>query len=351
MIFWGWIPILTKKVLFEYLIDRLEQNGWEKVSEEEKESIRYILKTDEIQCYRYYDSEDKNGKKFKAIICITDYKIIHVFMHDSEDNIKAHSECTIHDDGIVEIKLDSDTASTKVAKRIYILIRNVYHSHTHHGAYDDLLLKPVIADNKKEAIEKILNQYEKKIIEYHRTIKDDIENEKDFPLAIKQITKSNGEMAYALAFTELTKLQIKEPESYNSIFSNSIQSINVLAKETELIYNNSLSRSLNGLTIAILVLTFPIAIDAIYKISEKVGIALLITQIIIIAYIAFLLFVAFKLKFFILQEMKQIYQTTINILNKFYLPIIVIFIIFFVNYLLYSIELFIDPVTSITKAI
>lgn len=327
MIFWGWIPILTKKVLFEYFIDQLEQNGWEKVSEDEKESIRYILKTNEIRCYRYYDSEDKNGKKFKAIVCINNYKIIHVFMHDSEDNIKAHAECAIHDDGIVEIKLDSDESSTKIAKRIYILIRDIYHSHTHHGMYDDLLLKPVIADNKKEAIEKILNQYEKKIIEYHRVIKEDIEKQKDFPEAIKQITKFNGEMTYALAFTKLTKLHNQEHEIYNSIFSNSIQSINVLAKETELIYNNSLSRSLNGLTIAILVLTFPIAIDAIYKISEKIMMNPILTQTIIIVYVLFLLFVAFKLKSFLLQEMKLLYHTAINIFPKFYQPIAFVLII------------------------
>ncbi|MDP2840919.1 MAG: hypothetical protein Q8O17_01420, partial [Candidatus Methanoperedens sp.] len=33
----------------------------------------------------------------------------------------------------------------------------------------------------------------------------------------------------------------------------------------------------------------------------------------------------------VLQEMNQIYQTTINILKKFYLPIIVIFIIFLIS--------------------
>ncbi len=291
VIYWGWIPILTKKVHFEYGIskisgnnrktvsngDKEETNGWEVASDEEKSEIYRILETDEVECYCHWDYEDKNNEKFKIIVCIQDYKINNIFAYGKNRAINAHAKCTIHDEGLVEIELVHNTVpiekrvQSEVAKRVYILIRDVYHSHTHHTKHADTLLKPVLAAKKKEAVEKLLAQFDEKIIYYHKVIKPDIEPPEDFNQAIKLINKAKGEMTYAISFTRLFKEDINDFELYISVFSNSFQSITTLAKTMESIYTNNLSeythdmtRALSALTLAIVFLTAPIATDAAY---------------------------------------------------------------------------------------
>ncbi|CAD7776855.1 MAG: hypothetical protein KBONHNOK_00965 [Candidatus Methanoperedenaceae archaeon GB50] len=303
-VYWGWIPILTKKVHFEYLEQRA-QCEWGSISSEEKELISKILSYSPEGYRRYYedDKDAKENKKFKIIVCIRKHKINHVFAFDSKGEIKAHAVCLIHDDGIVEIKVidvklpDQPTdrqvqnIRERVAIHIYISIRDFYHSHTHHAKHDDMLLKPVQADNKKEAAEKILTQYEEKIIFYHKQIKEDIGPDKSFEDARDLITKAEGEMIYASAFTRLLKDSIDDFELYLSVFSNAISSIKILAEDIESKYIskltqdtneltqdtkleskyiNSLTQVLTVLTLVIVALTAPIATDATYKIVESI---------------------------------------------------------------------------------
>ncbi|CAD6491242.1 MAG: hypothetical protein CHKLHMKO_00096 [Candidatus Argoarchaeum ethanivorans] len=283
MIYWGWIPILTKKVHFEYGISKIPREGWEIASNEEKTEICQILGTDTVECYRHWDCEDENNKKFKIIVCIQNYKINNIFAYDSKGVIKAHAKCTIHDDGLVEIELDHKTVpikekiQPKVAKRVYISIRDVYHSHTHHTKYEDILLKPVLAANKDKAVERLLYQYDEKIIHYHKVIKPDIESHKDFDEARNLIGRAKGEMTYAVSFTRLFKRYINDFELYISVFSNSFQSITTLAETIESIYTNNLAkythdmtRALNALTLAIVALTAPIATDAAYGVLNHI---------------------------------------------------------------------------------
>ncbi len=304
--FWGWIPILTTKIHFEFLIKEME-GELISISDKDKKLICDILKADEIEGYYREDFEDELGKTFKAIVCVHNYKINHVFMRDKDGVIKAHAKCSLHDDGIVEIKLALQTIpireqlQPKVARRVYMIIRDIYHTHTHHEKHHDKLLNVVITNNKREAVEKLLTQFDEKIIRYHKMIKHDIENPKFFETAKKLITRAKGEMIYALVLTKLFEECFERPlntqentqprnlspisiecfekhrktqentisKSYISVFSNSIKSIDVLAEEAESIRTDRITRALNALTLVIVALTAPIATDATYKILNK----------------------------------------------------------------------------------
>lgn len=332
--FWAWIPILTRKVHFEYFMETMLQDGLDSLSETDKKTIKYILNNngynyDDYNCYLREDAEDKEHKKFKAIICVKNNKIEHIFVYDSEDKIKVHARCSIGDDGITEIQLDSSTAPINdqiqpgVAKRIYILIRDVYHSHTHHGLYDDSKLVPVLCDSKKEAVDEILAQYERKIITYHKAIKIDVKDHNDFTEAIKLITSAKGEMNYGLNYITILKDIIDDFETFSFIFSNSNQSISVLANEIELKYNNYMSRFITGLTFVIIIVTLPITFDAVGRLSKEFGfeevflidmkiggmeLLFNLTQFIAIFYIVFLIILVFKLRFWLIGEIKIFYS-------------------------------------------
>ena len=209
-----------------------------------------------------------------------------------------------------------------MTKRFYIVIRDVYHSHTHHDMYDDILLHPVLADNKKDAIEKLLNQYERKIITYHKAIKIDIKGHNDFNAAINLITLSKGEMGYASALVALQSEQIDGFESYKNVFLNSFQSITVLANEIELKFNNNMSRLLNGLTVGIIFVTLPITFDALHELSKEIGLnelklemginniifSLTVEEFAAIIYVVFFVLLIFKLRHWIITEIKRVFD-------------------------------------------
>ena len=325
--FWGWIPILTTRVHFEYLISVMVHDRFMDLSESDKEFVHHILKTKEHICYMREDLEDENSNRYKVIICSKDYKIEHVLFFDGENNLKAHAQCSICDDGFVEIKLDDDSATISdrikpdVAERVYIVIRDVYHSHTHHDKYDDLLLHPVLADNKKDAIEKLLNQYERKIITYHKAIKIDMK-EYDFNAAINLITLAKGEMGYASALLVQQSKHIDEFESYKNVFLNSLQSISVLANDIELKFNNNMARLLNGLTFAVIFVTLPITFDALHQLSKVITLNELKFEMeslyiifsftwerfAAIIYVIFFIALIFKLRHWIIMEIKLFFS-------------------------------------------
>ncbi len=326
MTFWAWIPILTKQIQYEYFITKMKEDGLVDVSESDKETIRYILKSEDFDCYERQDFEDENQKIFKAILCVKDYKIKHVFMYDSEGKIKTLAHCSIYDNGLVKINLDSKTGQLSdkiqpiVAKRIYILIRDVYHSHTHHGKYDDLHLSPILSDSKEYAIKKLLNQYDKKIIIYHKAIKIDVKDYNSFSEAIKLITSAKGEMNYALHFITLMKDYVDDFESYKSSFLINIQSISILADELELKYNNSVSEYnfnvsnfLNKLTLIIIFSAIPVTLVSVYDLLKIAGLSKIIVYninfinnitlpitlpiLLTIFYLIFFIYLLYKLKY------------------------------------------------------
>jgi len=264
MAFWCWIPILTKKLDFKYHIIGSIENELENLNSSDEEFIRSLLETDD---YALYQKSSQNT--FKSIICVKNYKIQHIFMFDSNNTLKAHAQSSIYDDGLVEIILDSDIVplsdeiKSTVAKRIYILILDIYDSVTIRE--HDLPLLPVLADNKKEAIEKLLSQYELKVILYHRVIKIDA-NSKDFDNAMDMVIHAKEDMKYASKFAFLMKDYIDDFEST----INSFNSISLLANEVEFIYNNDTSKLLNRLTYIIILLTLPMTFLAINSLLQEI---------------------------------------------------------------------------------
>lgn len=272
MAFWCWIPILTKKLDFKYHISSIEnkfenlnssiENELENLNSSDEEFIRSLLETND---YALYKNSSQNT--FKSIIFVKNYKIQHIFMFDSNNSLKAHAQSSIYDDGLVEIILDSDIVplsdeiKSMVAERIYILILDIYDPIREH----DLPLLPVLADNKKEAIEKLLSQYELKVILYHRVIKIDA-NFKNFDNAIDMVIHAKEDMKFASKFAFLMKEYIDDFEST----INSFHSISLLANEVEFRYNNDTSKLLNRLTYIIILLTLPMTFLAINSLLQEI---------------------------------------------------------------------------------
>jgi len=322
MAFWCWIPILTKKLHFENQISRMMQGELEYLSVSDDELIPDEIKTNDYTFLKYF----LEGRAF-AIVCIKKYKIEHIFVLGSEGDIKAHAQISIDEDGIVEIKFDSDIVpksdkiKKKVAERIFIMIRSSYDSYINREA--DLKIIPVLADNKKEAIEKLLNQYDKKIKIYLDVIKIDIRYN-DFDEAMNLLISYREEMKYASRFVEILKDYIDDFESYLSSF----QSPSFLVNELEFKYNNNMSKVLHRLTYVIVFLTLPmtfVAINSLLKETSLINIPLfeieffdmifsLTTPKLIASFYFVILFLSIiKLRHFIYLSIKSLFRLSIKI--------------------------------------
>ncbi len=318
--YYGWIPILTKNLLFGYFIKELEKE--KKIVEgEEKKKLDDILSKTNGRYYIHETHEDVKDEKFKVIISVDDNKIDHIFIFKHlnstlcDKNIAAKASCNIENNGLVKLKVEStelkDWEEHEIIKQVYIIIRDVYHHHTHHDPQAEILLRPVTAKDKNDAIEQIVNQFQEKIITYHTLIRKDIKNENDFDDASNLVVKAKGEMVYASTFIDLFKGDLNELQSYFSVFSNAFKSIDVLASDIESVYTLRLTRIITGLTIGILVLTAPIAIDATFKsLKDILGIEHLTftTHIIIVlvylVYLSILLIAIYKLREWIKRGLK-----------------------------------------------
>ena len=57
------------------------------------------------------------------------------------------------------------------ATQVYAILKEIYHIHTHHHKDTDMLLRPIhITSQDAKPYDKILNEYEEKIISYHNEI-------------------------------------------------------------------------------------------------------------------------------------------------------------------------------------
>jgi len=322
MAFWCWIPILSKKLHFENQISRMIGDELEYLSASYEELIPDEIKTNDYAFCRYFFE----GGAF-AIVCIKKYKIEHIVVFGSKDDIKAHAQISIDEDGIVEIKLDSDIVPISdkikpaVAKEIFKMIRSSYDFYINREA--DLLLIPVLADNKKEAIEKLLNQYDRKIKMYPGVIKIDIKN-KDFDEALNLLISYREEMKYASRFVEMLKDYIDDFESYLSSF----QSPSFLVNELEFKYNIRMSKVLHRLTYVIVLLTLPmtfVAINSLLKETSLINIplfeieffdmifSLTAPKLIASFYFVILFLSIIKLRHFIYLSIKSLFRFSIKI--------------------------------------
>lgn len=314
MVWYGWIPTLTKKVLFKYFIKKIDrvakeikeaegaeklsssvshkksiEKEWTRPDEEDIELLDKLFKGHNSYYQCYIVSDDKEDY-FKFIISTENSRINHAIIfngHNKKSKPTVYADCDITDEGRVCIKLKSfkgdpidQWTEYYHVKTIYSKIRDAYHIHTHHAKSYDLLLKPFeIPDSVEQSeinkyfVSEILLQYEEKIVGYLDLIKADLIPFKDNDEAREIITKSKGEMKYAMSFVRLFKKDIiateeKDYDSYMCIFSNASECLNILADEIEISYAKNMTNIIAGFTIVIVTLTFPIAIDAIHGSSQ-----------------------------------------------------------------------------------
>lgn len=327
-IYYAWIPILTYSLNFNYFIKKLEREG-NKITEDEARNFDKKLSKNNGTYYNCDSHEDVENKSFRAVISINDEKILdHILILDKTGNLEAHAVCDIDKKGLVTLKLkypDEKYAwkEYEIIKQFYIITRDLYHYHTHHKAHEDLLLKPVIAKSKKDAIEKILNQYDEKIIKYHKRIRLSIPHEK-FDFATKLIVTAKGEMTYASHFVNLFKEDIEDPEFCRFVFSNALRSIAILANEIKFVYTAELNTEtiklnslITGLTLAVVVLTLPIAIDATFGFLyhfDSMEISDIIKFFVSLFYFSTLLFIIYRLRDRIKKEFEKSYKILIGII-------------------------------------
>lgn len=269
----GWIPILTNEILIDYYIVNLRETAT-KLTGEDKKRIDGILSKDGLY-YKWVKESDESPTNIASIVVSIgdNNKVDDILIFDEQGQLKVHSLCTVENDGIVKINLlfPKKNYESKIVAQCYIIVRDVYHSHTHHYKHEDLLLSPVKANERKEASHKILKQYLTKIPEYHKKIRKSIEIEEKIDQTATLITKAKGEMLYALSFINLFKSDIDNSQSLNFIFSNAHASIEVLSKEIEVYYSSKTNEQMTqianktkNLTIWLLIVTIVLAVLTIF---------------------------------------------------------------------------------------
>jgi len=186
-VYYGWIPILGTRLYFDYAIKKLEKEG-KKLSE--KDIKTYNIKYDPNHEYYSIDvHEDVENKKFKFIVFVdkNNKKVDNICVYGGKKckEFKAWAGCNIDDKGLVtlelkyleekEVRMKSEEDEKEKVKEFYRIVRNIYHSHTHHDDSKDSLLKPVPAKDRLDGIEQILTHFEQKIIIAHKELRDEMQ--------------------------------------------------------------------------------------------------------------------------------------------------------------------------------
>lgn len=130
------------------------------------------------------------------------------------------------------IDLKSDRYDEEdVGSVFFRIIRDIYHGHTHHK-HQDLLLKPIKAKNENEAIDKLINLYLYKIVQYHKEIKIRVDTAfiKYFSIVTFKdsedvIAQAMGEMTYAESLVNLLK---EKDARYLNRFETAKKSLEIL---------------------------------------------------------------------------------------------------------------------------
>lgn len=287
MEWWGWIPILTQKVFFKKALSDIRRLNIKEVGKDERELINSNHREYALHSEKKYFTQTKKAKykaaqDIKIIFSLNpNKKIEHVLAFTTELYPIINATCEIEDNGLIKIVLSKNQSITppRAIRTIYAHIRDLYHTHTHHST-EDLLLQPVIAEDRTDAIKILLiDKYNSKIFYYLKEIKELVGEEETsksrvklwrllgfrgerskFTAAVDLTTKAEGEMLYALNFIKLFKNEIDNPEQQESLFSNAYSAINVLVKKLELHHSSLLNTIMAWLSVIITALTFFIAI-------------------------------------------------------------------------------------------
>lgn len=298
---YGWIPSLTREIPFKYFIDISKSKfEYDEITDEKrKKSLDKILSNSGVSYYTFYQKfEDPPDEESIVIVSVNNENKIDrvVISHKSPiftiEEIDYWACCKIQDNGLLEINrgnINPNAIESDVINQIYIIVRDIYHEHTHHDCGDehgDIFLEPVLVKNEKEAVEKINKRFQEKIVYYHGWInysKKNLPIPKNLEAISTYIKNAKGEMTYAISFVDLFKDFFEENkenhtsshDQYRSSYLNAISSIDILAKEIEIHYTSeinslllNLTKILTVFTLVLGLLTLLVAIDASFSIVE-----------------------------------------------------------------------------------
>ena len=273
MHWYGWIPILTSRLLIRPARSRLNENSSsilgcprehllnlrinnthanhntlskdkysKSFSPAIRESIKSVFNPPAGTDIYYYlrDLDDINTEILYTIVLAMDYsgrvKKIGIFEYPDPQITVVVDVIDIEQNGLVTLKLVCCQESQFykqdfLVKQLFGELRDIYHEHVY-GPHGDFQLKPVPSNdlNKEAAIDEIFWQYQNKILEYHAKAKNmigDIEklsygnaSLRHFHNSSDLICSACGEMVYALSFTNLfQKSKMEERSIHNAISS------------------------------------------------------------------------------------------------------------------------------------
>lgn len=306
MPWYGWVPILTHELLLEetsiearkriistpcpntYLLhaESSRNTACPAMVEETRNAfpaealatIREVLSAaddDEVFCY-LKNIDDLSSSAFKRVAIRAQdgnlIKSVAILSHPTFDTEVVASIEEITPDGLVTFVIQGGRyqAFEKIyAKPIFAITRDFYHEHIYVTS-TDFALRPVYADERKNAVIEIFRQYEKKILDYHRQIKHELNDLETCPdhqsrlpvLDLVRVTSSScGEMVYANSFVRLFNLA----DDYRSTIDLAAQSFSVLRNRVESLQ----ALKAFGVNRRLVMLTVVLTFIAIYTVIQK----------------------------------------------------------------------------------
>ncbi len=230
MTYYGWIPTLAGEEIFDSLCSEFVSNS-ERLPEDLRDAVKDFVRNELrwnvgrvfVISKNLFDLKKSNNLIFiqfnanwrieKIAIVEGDFKKL------VQGNVAtiATANIVFHDRGLVEIVLTSfnrdyerhNVDQHKVGRQMFRIVRDVYHVHTHHK-HQDVLLEPVCANNPDEAKDKLLKQYLKKIVDYHKEVKARVDLHFWHYFSIFKykdaediILQASGEIIYGESFSEM----------------------------------------------------------------------------------------------------------------------------------------------------
>ena len=220
---WGWIPNLTGDCFFGYdgAHSFLSKNSGAKECEKK---------------YTHISDTDNSAEWTIKYKFLEDGKIL-AEMRLNNDDLRMSADISVIDKrGITSFTMknvDNKDEMEKYFEILHLCFKSEFHKHTHHSDDDrrgaDRLLIPVIVEDKKIAIEKICEQYVKKVSNYPIILKALKEKRRKEMREGKIGTEKENEFheLYILARGEF-----QYGSFFTDLFSNDLGSISELRKKS-----------------------------------------------------------------------------------------------------------------------
>ena len=315
MYWYGWIPIMTSRLLFapalkkiersaqrlwhnEYVlkpkIDQLPQknrgrntgeDGRDVFGQEARKEINSLFKPPAGARTYYYlrDFDDIAVHKLKRVALSMDgdgkVKKIGIFDYNALKCIGIAEVTAIEENGLTHFRLENTLSHLKhiVAKQLFGEIRDIYHEHLY-APHGDFPLRPVCCDtdDREKALDDIFRQYQDKILIYHSQAKKQLNDiEKSYATASprslhdlrKTLCSAIGEMSYALSFASL----FNRPDIEKKSIENAMLSFENLSRRQDCLLDLK-SHVSNWM---ILVITLAAAAIAGYQIFKTIRVSIL----------------------------------------------------------------------------